>query len=176
MATQTAKPTVVIPENVENVKVNVELTPNRGNALFKANFQKVVGKSWHKATISQKQDYTAKKVLAIYDKLHNQPPKEKKMGINPFVASDFSLAEEEFEALPHDWFRGFYIYLKSGGYAGNLGMRLTPYERTIYQDGNMVQAWVRYPVGKHPRKGIFGWGGTRKGRRNRRNRKTKRNN
>jgi hypothetical protein len=95
------------------------------------------------------------------------------MGMNPFTQSDFTLTREELDILPHKWFKGFYLYLKSGGYAGSLGMQLTAYERKLFIDAVGFDELAKHP-GKPPHKGLFGWGGSRKARRNRRNRKTRR--
>jgi hypothetical protein len=185
----TAKPTINIPrtplENApvvqvrgpEKVKPATVAVPKQANinALFNEEFQKAVGKSWAEATKSEKENFAVHKVLAIFDKLQNQPPREKKMGMNPFTQSDFTLTREEFDILPHKWFKGFYLYLKSGGYAGTLGMQLTPYERKLYLDAVGFDELAKRP-GKPPHKGLLGWGGSRKARRNRKNRKTRRNN
>jgi hypothetical protein len=186
----TAKPTINVPVNASAVQIKVPekvkpapapakvmLPPKQANinALFNEQFQKEVGKSWAQASKVEKENFAVHKVLVIFDKLQSQLPREKKMGMNPFTQSDFTLTREEFDILPHKWFKGFYLYLKSGGYAGSLGMQLTPYERKLFIDAVGFDELGKRS-GNPPTKGLFGWGGTRKARRNRRNRKTKRNN
>lgn len=146
-------------------------------AAFQADFQRLVGKSWAQASKSEKGNFVANKVLAIHHKLHSLAPKNKKSGKNPFTQSDFSLTQEEFDALPHNWFKGFYIMLKNGGYGEAVGMPLTDYELDIFfENGPIIQAFIeRGPNPPHKSFLTGTWGGTRKSRsRSRRNRKTRR--
>jgi len=68
-------------------------------------------KSWGNASPEEKQKYVTDIVISLYDK--KQDANKKKLG-NPFVAGDFTLSSEEFNMLPHDWFKASYLTLKKG--------------------------------------------------------------
>jgi hypothetical protein len=151
--------------NLRGVSPNMELNglePSTPNAQpFKNAFKKMVGKNWSAASIEEKESFVLSKVNVLWDKWSKA---EKKLPIrkNPFVPEDFNLTEEEYELLPHNWFKGFYLTLKiSWGRdprrQGNV--ILTPYEWTldVSPDADIMMAFKsrRTP----PHKTVFGWHG-----------------
>lgn len=66
-------------------------------------------KSWGNASPGEKENYVVDIVTSLYDK--KQDANKKHLG-NPFVPGDFTLSSEEFNMLPHNWFKAAYVTFK----------------------------------------------------------------
>jgi len=105
----------------------------------------------------EKEQFVVQKVLALWDKW-NKFIKEKPKK-NPFTAEDFNLTEEEFSLLPHNWFKGFYLTLRTS-VGQHLNINLTPFRNE--SNLNLVDKIMKAPLSRknppHKIPGI-GWMG-----------------
>lgn len=94
-----------------NIELNGLETTTPNLQPFKNVFKRTGGKNWSAASRDEKEKFVINKVTALWDKWNKA---QKPVRINPFVPEDFKLTEEEFELLPHNWFKGLYLTLKIG--------------------------------------------------------------
>jgi hypothetical protein len=121
------------------------------------------------ASREEKEKYIVDIVTSLYDR--KQDANKKKLG-NPFVPGDFTLSSEEFNMLPHNWFKAAYVTFKRG----TVPESLTQEEKEIVDDFTSdIMKELSKPM---PHKSVFtgSWaqGGSRNKKRNSRSHKKSR--
>jgi hypothetical protein len=151
----------------------IEIDPSTPNSrAFKNDFKRKFGVNWEHAGKVEKEKFVVDRVLALWTKWKNYRAQGRKNS-HPFVAEDFNLTEEEFNLLPHKWFKGVYITLKIS-VGQSLNVALTPFERELDlgPESEITRATQRK---NPPQRSLLGWlgGSTRKSKR--RNKRTYKN-